>query len=859
MRRRPLPLTLSLVFALLAPVWAQPQPGDGERLPGPDGQRPPGSRTRTADEAKRYYTGPDELQPAIGRPAGHQPLTPEQAAKVLAALRADLVAERSLESLLPGLEDYRAVIGRVDAAIGASGGTMRAETLGEVYGLPVKAIHLGGPPAGTAPGFRPKVLILGGVHSGTEKTGFEAATRFLELAARDPSIRARFDITVIPLVNPTALVLGTRENAKGIDINRTFVEGKLTPESKVLYDYLRGRRYDLSLDLHTAGDPGRDGFFLIRGKQDGGLGARAMQALPSAALLDAPGKPGEARVGPYVLYGVGLSEIESIRGTTMDLLVEAGTPYVYTFEAPTRMDPKVQVDLTLRFLGSALNNALKFGRFERVEKPAEKPAEENPAEEKLPEEKVTVAEVDPKKLSPYRRPDGTLDWKRLSADRVLPEVGGLAHFGLALFLKEVAVVAATGDRARIEEFFDSLLTTDFYRQYGLFVAGARLGEVAYARALERYVRPRFVNGLLKTNIALAAGLALPSLVDGTFSGRAFALSLGSLGLSTAAVRGGVAGIRWVYDLSKAREAGLLTRVGLSRAARVGGWFYTVAELAVVLYVADAIEAEVDQRLALAEARGEVAAASRRLIAAAADPRATSQSLEAAARDHAAAWAAYRNFLYAPLHQDEAQLAHRLEKLSTRAKLLEDEQRAALARIALQPALRRSVEARYGSLAAYAAARAREAEESLQRDVDAALASYERARSAHFLAVYREGRRDGELLAGVPDLDWQLAGAAPGGVGDPYGARGDVFARWGRDRASSALTSALEGASTNRLQSYEDEREVLGALASSLRARGRQDLAPAIDAASGRARTLAEADRKLVEGLSARVGATTRSE
>jgi hypothetical protein len=64
-----------------------------------------------------------------------------------------------------------------------------------------------------------------------------------------------------------------------------------------------------------------------------------MKALPSAALLDAPGKPGEARVGPYVLYGVGLSEIESIRDTTMDLFTKRGTPYVYTFEAPTRAGP----------------------------------------------------------------------------------------------------------------------------------------------------------------------------------------------------------------------------------------------------------------------------------------------------------------------------------------------------------------------------------------------------------------------------------------------------------------------------------------------------------------------------------------
>ena len=54
---------------------------------------------------------------------------------------------------------------------------------------------------------------------------------------------------------------------------------------------------------------------------------------------------------------------------------------------------------------------------------------------------------------------------------------GLAHFGLALFLKGGAVVAAPGDRSRIVEFFDGLMTTDFYKHYGLFVAGARVGEI----------------------------------------------------------------------------------------------------------------------------------------------------------------------------------------------------------------------------------------------------------------------------------------------------------------------------------------------------------------------------------------------
>jgi hypothetical protein len=59
-------------------------------------------------------------------------------------------------------------------------------------------------------------------------------------------------------------------------------------------------------------------------------------------------------------------------------------------------------------------------------------------------------------------------------------------------------------------------------------------------------------------------------VDGTFEGKAFAISLGSLGLSSAAVKAGVSGIEWVLDLEKARGAGAAVGAAeLSRLARGG--------------------------------------------------------------------------------------------------------------------------------------------------------------------------------------------------------------------------------------------------------------------------------------------------
>ncbi|MGE0710090.1 MAG: hypothetical protein AB7N76_31705 [Planctomycetota bacterium] len=449
-----------------------------------------------------------------------------------------------------------------------------------------------------------------------------------------------------------------------------------------------------------------------------------------------------------------------------------------------------------------------------------------------------------KKLDELRRPDGTVEWSKVARDRALVEGAGLANFTLALFLKELAAVAATGDRARIEEFFDGLLTTDFYEDYGLFVAGAKLGEVAYTRYLQRFVKPRFVNGVLKTNLVLATGMALPLIVEGKFEGKAFAISVASLGLSSAAVKAGVAGIEWVLDISKAREAGVLARLsGAGRLAKLGGWFYTAAELAVVLYVADELETRVNAALDQKAARDALAAAGRDFLAATRGGR--TQEVEAAAEAYHQAWIDYRNFLYRPLEQDELVLAERLQRSARQAKLLADKRAATLERVSQQPALRQSIERRYGSLEAYADALAKEEEEQVRAEVNTYLDSYNKTRAEHLRAVYEDGRRRGALLGGLDDLDWLLRGGEAHAAGDPFGSRDDVFASWGRGRARGRLDDALGGASANRLQAYDDEAEVFAAVAGALRRSGRGDLADLLDARRRGVLQLQAMDKDLV--------------
>jgi DNA uptake protein ComE-like DNA-binding protein len=430
----------------------------------------------------------------------------------------------------------------------------------------------------------------------------------------------------------------------------------------------------------------------------------------------------------------------------------------------------------------------------------------------------------------YRRADGTLRWGEMTRNGVLREAGGTAHFALALFLKEVAVVAATGDRARIEEFFDSLMTTDFYKHYGLFVVGARVGDVAYTRYLQKWVKPKFINGLLKTNLTLAAGIALPMIVEGTFEGKAFAITLGSLGLSTAAVRTGVRSIKWVTELGKAKRAGTLARFGMraGRLSNVVGWFYTAAELAVILYVAEEIEHRVHGALDLAAARDELGEAGEEWLRAANDPNATPESLTDATSAYHDAWIGYRNYLYRPLEAEEAIYADRLARLAREAKKKATERETALERIRGRAALRASIERRYGSLEAYAEHLVNEDEGEIERDLDTYTESYNMNREKRLEEVYEENRRGTGFLDGVENLDWLLRGAVAGADGDPSAGRNDVFANFSRDRAISSFHDAIGEASRNRPETYLDEAALYEAMAGSLRDRGRDDLADVLD-------------------------------
>jgi len=449
------------------------------------------------------------------------------------------------------------------------------------------------------------------------------------------------------------------------------------------------------------------------------------------------------------------------------------------------------------------------------------------------------------RLAAWRKSNGRVDWKRFASEKATVEAKGLAHFGLALFLKELAVAVKSGDRLYVEEFFDALLTTDFYAEYGLFVLGARAGEIAYGKLLEHRIKKSFVNSVLKTNLVLATGLALPAIVHGRLEGKAFAISLGSLGLSSTLVHGGTRAIKWVVDLRKARVAGGAARTGLAlqRLTRAGAWLYSAAELAVILYVAEDMETWVNAYLDRKAAKRAIGEAGAAFLDAAREANATPESLQAAAEAYDTAWTRYRDFLYAPLFAAEAQVAHRMEALAETAKELDDKRREVLARIERFPRLRQSIRTHHGSLEAYAQHLVAEDEATLQADLDRILGSYERQRREQLREVYDANRRSGSYLTAAVTAELIRGATRTGSL---------VWRSQLRERASQ-----------NRLQTYADELQVFALAQQLVRDEAQraalEDYAERVRATHAADEQLAHGDSGVVDASAAKVGITDRLE
>lgn len=104
-----------------------------------------------------------------------------------------------------------------------------------------------------------RVCISAGIH-GDEPAGPEAVLKFIDDHKSDHELLDRFFFTIFPCDNPSGYELNTRENARGVDLNREFRKRNASPEVAILMEALANCHYDLTYEMHE--DIDAPGFYL---------------------------------------------------------------------------------------------------------------------------------------------------------------------------------------------------------------------------------------------------------------------------------------------------------------------------------------------------------------------------------------------------------------------------------------------------------------------------------------------------------------------------------------------------------------------------------------------------------------------
>ena len=442
-------------------------------------------------------------------------------------------------------------------------------------------------------------------------------------------------------------------------------------------------------------------------------------------------------------------------------------------------------------------------------------------------------------LGEYRRADGTLDWSQLPAEQK-------TAFTLDLFLRELVAVVNTGDRQRMEQFFAGLAETDFFETYGAFALGGP-NRVANARYLSRYLKPQFVEELMRSNVNLVLGQHVSDVARGEVQAHVFSVSLTSLGLSAATLRAGMTALgfaRRVQELKGLQTAKNLAR--LSRFERLSGWAYVIGETLLLVYFNEWKNAWLQDRQAASRAREGLLDAQRALFR----ELSSGDALTLEALDHRLhafrlAWDGYREYLLRPVFLAEQRASDTLASLAEEGKRLDDKRRAVVARLAGFPGLARMIARDHGSLAGYAGVSVRAAERKLEARLSEVVGELLDERRRLLREVYSAPLRKRAYLEGVDDAVWHVGhGARQGAPGDPGRGRSSLTARGARAASRSAFERALARLSQNRLQTYEDEEAVLRVVAEALVQR--PQLLGRVGAALSATQRAAELDRTLAQ-------------
>lgn len=186
----------------------------------------------------------------------------------------------------------------------------------------------------------PNILITAGVH-GDEPFGVSTSLEILEKSVFDSKIRSKYNITIIPMLNPAGLRIGTRRTLGQIDVNRTFKPGHETTVTKIVRDNLEREEFERGFDLHGANK--KDSFFVIKADEDEqNLALRTLEEIKDIPLLRSPNgvypynvpMTTDPQKTAYVLTGPGLSSSNNAGTVKSFFKSDLNIPNAYTLEYP---------------------------------------------------------------------------------------------------------------------------------------------------------------------------------------------------------------------------------------------------------------------------------------------------------------------------------------------------------------------------------------------------------------------------------------------------------------------------------------------------------------------------------------------
>ena len=227
---------------------------------------------------------------------------------------------------------------------------MEITNLESIGGYPIYSIALKGRQKACR-----HVLLTAGLH-GDEPAGPEAIMRFL---ARDhSSLLQTFEFFILPCINPHGFVHNTRENAIGLDLNRSF-EDDTTPEAILVKRILRDRRFDTFVEFHE--DWEFEGFYLFElQRNQRSIGPKIIERIKqlgpiysTSSIDDMPVENGVVQTG---------LETQGISNEAMPLYVfRLHADHCITSETPTQWDIESRISAHLTVLDIALQSYLNAG------------------------------------------------------------------------------------------------------------------------------------------------------------------------------------------------------------------------------------------------------------------------------------------------------------------------------------------------------------------------------------------------------------------------------------------------------------------------------------------------------------------